>query len=317
MFLLRKKKTTQFIPEMSYIRWPPIQNWTVDAVSAGGCGLCVSPKHGVIVTSSRSNTLSVYSAEDGSLLRSIGETGTGKGQFRIICGGMCASPDGDSVLVADDNNHRVQEVRIVDGSWVRFVGGEGVLRLPMYVDCNATAIAVSETHDRISVFSWRCGGLLTQFGPRHLQCPRGLRLLANDRDVVVADHGRHRLCVFRLSGECVQVIDNKRFGLGFPNDMLECVDSGDFIVTDLVHNRLAKMSGDTAVVATFVEQSEDFRPCTLAALPDGGLVMRAIGGRLRAFKGLQLRFGWLEACAVLALARHAPASPKRRRVSPG
>ncbi len=56
------------------------------------------------------------------------------------------------MLVAEANNNRVQQVRIVDGSWVRFVG-EGVLAGPQYVDCNADVIAVSEECHRINVLS--------------------------------------------------------------------------------------------------------------------------------------------------------------------
>ena len=66
--------------------------------------------------------LHMHSLEDGSLVRRIGSKGSGKGQFNFNMGGLCVSPDGDSVLVAECYNNRVQEVRVVDGSWVRFVG---------------------------------------------------------------------------------------------------------------------------------------------------------------------------------------------------
>jgi sugar lactone lactonase YvrE len=108
--------------------------------------------------------LYMYSLADGSLVRKIGGAGSGKGQFNLFLGGLCVSPDGDSVLVAEYWNKRVQQVRIVDGSWVRFVG-EGLLGEPEYVDCNADVIVVSEEGlHRISVLSWADGSVRAQFG---------------------------------------------------------------------------------------------------------------------------------------------------------
>jgi hypothetical protein len=123
--------------------------------------MCVSLKHGLIIVSDVSGgyQLHMHSLLDGSLLRSIGSKGRGEGQFSCFYGGLCVSPDGDSVLVAECYNKRVQQVKIADGSWVRFVG-VGVLEEPDYVDCNTDVIAVSETAlHRISVFSWADGSV--------------------------------------------------------------------------------------------------------------------------------------------------------------
>ncbi len=48
------------------------------------------------------------------------------------------SPDGDSVLVAEYFNNRVQQVKIADGSWERFVG-VSVLKRPDFIDCTMTS----------------------------------------------------------------------------------------------------------------------------------------------------------------------------------
>ncbi len=137
--------------------------WT--APCADGFGMCVSVKHGLaFVSDQRTAMLHAHSLADGSLVRSIGGgKGDGRGQFSFDYGGLCVSPDGDSVLVAESFNHRVQEVRIVDGSWVRFVGC-GVLRQPQYVDCNVDVIAVSEKCCRVSVLSWQHGSVVARFG---------------------------------------------------------------------------------------------------------------------------------------------------------
>jgi hypothetical protein len=126
--------------------------------------MCVSMKHGLVVTSNHdAKNLSVFSLADGTLLRSIGRGGRGKGEFRFFWGGLCASPDGDSVLVAEYWNDRVQQVDLTDGSWVRFIG-EGMLNRPQHVDCNADVIVVSEFFHRVSVWSWTEGLPVAQFG---------------------------------------------------------------------------------------------------------------------------------------------------------
>ena len=87
-----------------------------------GCGMCVSPKHGLVILSDHKACLHMHSLSDGSFVHSIGSKGTGKGQFHFDKGGLCVSPDGDSVLVAECHNNRVQQVAITDGSWERFIG---------------------------------------------------------------------------------------------------------------------------------------------------------------------------------------------------
>ena len=173
--------------------------------------MCVTRKHGLIIVSDFfTKRLRMYSLTDGSLVRSVGSDGSGKGQFNFFFGGLCVSPDDDSVLVAECHNNRVQQVSILDGSWVRFVA-EGVLKRPEFVDCNADVIVVSEFCNRVNVFSWADGSLVAQFGslgsgPGKLKNPRGLKLLANRSEVVVADSGNHRLCVFTLSGKFVAAV---------------------------------------------------------------------------------------------------------------
>jgi DNA-binding beta-propeller fold protein YncE len=266
------------------VRWPPV--FARKAACARGYSLCVSVKHGRVVVSEWTpdgSQLNVHSLADGSLVRSIGSKGSGEGQFNFYYGGLCVSADGDSVLVAECNNNRVQQLKIVDGSWVRFVG-EGVLRAPQFVDCTSTFMAVSESDShRISVLSWRDGRVLAHFGsegsgPGQLRYPRGLRLLADGSGVVVADQGNHRLCVFRLSGEFVTAIGSKEQGVSSPLDVLECDSDGSFLVANFDKHYLAKFSHDGSVVGVHGKQgvgNGEFKcPSALAALPDGGLVVR-------------------------------------------
>jgi tripartite motif-containing protein 71 len=272
-----------------------------------GYGVCVALKHGLIIVSSQPGLLCMYSLDDGSLVRSVGKWGDGKGHFNINCGGLSVSPDGDSVLVAEYWNERVQEVLISDGAWVRFVGTR-VLAQPEYVDCNADVIAVSESCNHINVFAWHDGTLLTQFGssgsgPGQLGDPCGIRLLADGSGLIVADSNNDRLCVFGLTGEPVSTIGSKEQGLNYPYDVLECASDGGFIVANCGSYNLVKVSSAGDVLDTHGTCGSDddaFNgPTALTMLPDGGLAVRDDLG-CYVFRGRQLRATWIVACVTVA-----------------
>jgi hypothetical protein len=287
--------------------------------------MCVAGKHGLVIVSNCTKMqLCMYSLADGSLVRSIGGAGSGKGQFDFFHGGLCVSPDGDSVLVAESRTNRVQQVLIVDGSWVRFVG-EGVACNPHYVDCNADFIAVSESwFDRISVFLWAEGTLWARFGsegsgPGELYLPGGIRLLIDGSGVVVADAGNDRLCVFGLSGEFVAIMGSEEQVFGHPRDVLECASDGGFVVANVDTNELVKFSKDGSKFEILGKEGqadgEFCGPSALAALPDGGLVVRESNGdRFQVFHGLELRKAWITMCVTLATRGRGGVTTKRARV---
>jgi hypothetical protein len=269
-----------------------------------GVGICVSQKHALLIVSVAGlDRLDMYSLADWSLVRSVGSKGRKKGQFHFDCGGPCISPDGDSVLVAEVYNNRVQQLQIVDGSWVRFVG-EDVLRSPQYVDCNTDVIVASEFGPgRISVLAWVDGSVLARFGSRDsdlvpLSGPRSLRLLADGSGVVVVDCCNHRLCVFALSGESVTVVGSREQGLEFPFDVLECASDGSFLVANYGGNNLIHLSRDGAEVGI---SGEFVEPVALVALPDGGLVVRKDQCVcFQVCRGFELRKTWISVCVTLA-----------------
>jgi DNA-binding beta-propeller fold protein YncE len=272
----------------------------------GGHGVCVASRHGlVIVLDSTTMQLHMYSLADGSLVRSTGARGRGKGQFDLWRGGLCVSPDGDSVLVAEANNNRVQQVRIVDGSWVRFVG-EGVLAGPQYLDCNADVIAVSEWCHRISVLSWADGSVRAQFGSDgrglgQLDYPRGVRLLADGSELVVADSWNNRLCVFTRSGGFVAAVGSREQGLHFPFDVLECVSDGSFVVANYGSDNLIKLSRDGAKVKADCKGGIGSRPLALAELPGGAMLVRHCdGSRCSVIRDQRHRLEWIGACVSAA-----------------
>ena len=69
-----------------------------------GIGMCVSLKHRLVILSCAYDAqLQVRSLDDGSLVRRIGSksNGSGRGQFLFRSGGLCISPSGDTVLLAE------------------------------------------------------------------------------------------------------------------------------------------------------------------------------------------------------------------------
>jgi hypothetical protein len=292
------------------ITWPPIHSHSAEC--AIGYGMCVSLKHGLIVGTECAAfggfRLYMHSLLDGSFVRSIGSVGNGKGQFLFHFGGLCLSPDGDSVLVAERFNNRVQQVKIADGSWVRFVGA-GVLKCPDYVNCKTDVIAVSETClHRISVLSWADGSVLAQFGSYgsgagELWYPRGLRLLCNGKELVVADSDNNRLCLFTIYGKFVSTLTSEDGGLSEPYDVIEYGADGGFIADNQSTMNLVHVSRAGAVTdlidSTVTSATQHNKPRALAALPEGGLVVRT-RERLHVFNGRNVRLAWITACAVLA-----------------
>jgi hypothetical protein len=273
----------------------------------GGSGVCVAAKHGLVVMSTDSKRsgccqLRMYSLGDGSLVRSIGSLGSGNGQFNYGLGRLCVSPDGDSVLVAEEFNQRVQQVRIVDGSWVRFFG-EGVLSRPEYVDCNAEVVVVSDNWHGITVLSWADNSLRGHIGSYHdgllgcLDTPLGVRLLGDGSGVVVADAFSDRLCVFTLGCDFVAEVGSFEQGLDGPHDVLECVLDGGFNVVNYMNAHVVKLSGSGIQVGVFNNGGELAWPTAVAALPDGGMVMLDCDGtRCSIIRDRCHRLHWIGLC---------------------
>jgi tripartite motif-containing protein 71 len=156
------------------------------------------------------------------------------------------------------------------------------------VDCNADVIVVSEDCHRISVLSWADGSVLTQFGsegsgPGLLKYPRGVRVLADGSGLVVTDCWNNRLCVFTLTGALLRVMGCKEQGLNSPFDVLQCDSGGSFVVANFYAHNLLIVSHEGVTSGVYGKEGcgdgEFNWPSALAALPDGGLIVREDDGR--------------------------------------
>ena len=261
--------------------------------------MAVDATRGLVVVSGWCNgpekcKLYVYSLADGSLVRSFGGVGSGKGQFNWGFGGLCVTPRG-TLLVAESNNNRLQEVNIDDGSWVRFMG-EGLLEKPDYVACSESVIAVSETiQSRVALLSWADGSLVGRFGSEgsaegQLKGPFGLRLLA-DGSCAVADCLNHRLCIFSTTGAFVRSLPTGKA----PRDVVEVDGGASFIVANAAEHTLCKVSGASGAVTPFGGRGSGdgqfTSPVALAVVPRGGsdgsdelVVLEADNHRFQVFR---------------------------------
>lgn len=256
-------------------------------------------KHGLVIVSDRgTNQLRVHSLADGLLVRTIGSHGSGKGQFSFVYGGLCVSPGGDSVLVAEWGNDRVQQVRIIikneESIFVRFVG-QRLLQRPQFVDCNSDYVVAVESCQRICVLSWATGGVLALCGSKgsgpELCWPRAVRLLqGREPAFVVAECSCHRMYVYAPSGAFLATAGKGEQGLYHPYDMMECENG--FIAVNRGARNLVKISRAGVKLGVFGEFT---RPTSLAALPDGGLVVRE-DKRFQIFHDLAFRANWIAVC---------------------
>jgi hypothetical protein len=143
-------------------------------------------------------------------------------------------------------------------------------------------------------------------GPGQLDYPVGIRLLTDGSGVVVADSNNNRVCVFALSGEFLAVAGCTEQGLRNPFDVLESASGHSFVVANHEGHNLVKLSRDDSEWEVLEDEDEDEdeddpdMPVALAALPDGGLVVRKIGNyKLHMFRGQQLRHEWVAACVTI------------------
>ena len=166
---------------------------------------------------------------------SFGKQGSGDGMFKFPYG--VAVSDGDEIVVADCNNHRVQ-VFDSNGTFLRSFGhkgeNDGEFNYPIGIAVNkGSQIFVADRYNhRIQILSWE-GRHLGSFGGQgsldsQLTYPWGLSLDSTG-NVIVADTGNKLIKIFTPDGRFVMKIG----GQGSFSDPVHCVQCGEyFIVSD-------------------------------------------------------------------------------------
>lgn len=198
------------------------------------------------------NAVTVYQLPSGKVQASFGGRGSKPGQLQNPQG-VCFTEDG-SVLVVDRENRRIQDFNVVDGTFVRTIGGHLSLSNSIVgIAANEQVIVVTQ-HDSpcIVVFDYTSGKLLRSFGdegtePGQLYNPSGVRISPNGDCVLVTEYN-HRLSQFKLSGEWVRTIGSSGC-LKSPSDLCFS-DTGDIIVAGNCSDDIIEFSGDGQLVRT-------------------------------------------------------------------
>ena len=179
---------------------PANGSWAPRYVAIDGIGR-------IAVSDYDNHQVRVFSGEDGSLLQSVGASGTGQGQLTMPLG-VAVSREGNFV-VADSRNHRLQ-VFEPDGTFLRTIGcqgnADGELKFPMGVAVDrAGNIAVADWgNNRVQMFDsegnfqriiGRPGNAEGEFN-----CPSGVAINGPGTMLVVADGQNHRVQVFEADG---------------------------------------------------------------------------------------------------------------------
>ena len=226
----------------------------------------------------------------GTFVRSFGSTGTAPGQFQLgINGGIAIL--GNSLFVADQNNHRVQRFTLDStgapvGTPIAFGSlgtGDGQLDHPQGLGVDATAVYVADDrNDRVVKFSHDGAYLGMTTGnataPFNFAYDAGVDSLGR---LYVADNNNHRVQEFDASTFAYR----RRWGLlgteigrfGYPRSLagVKGDPAGGVYVGNTSNNRVDAFAPDATSLASFGINARGpglfMQPKSVAAGKDGAL----------------------------------------------
>ncbi len=226
-------------------------------------------------------------------------------------GGFCVGPTGDTLLVVSEMQGRVHEIKAATGVRLRVLG-EGLVRFPVVVACDATTVAIGSHADgHVCLLSYRDGSVLYALGvapswAHRLQFPECLTLLRDDAGIAIPDKAHSCVCLFTRAGQLRNCVRDERFAR-VTRVLEHPVDGGLLVMTNsrgLVVGWSDGSITDTPSVLCDIdgitegETSEEF-----LVTRTGGVVQRVRCPVLRAY--------WLLGAVTLSVAR---GSVKRQKV---
>lgn len=219
------------------------KSWfTPDHKNGMPVGLCAAPDNRLFVADTHYSRILIYD-QDGHLLQTFGEPGTGPGQLGLPT---------DLAIDADGNLYISQMIEInriskFDKNFIFLMdfggpdAGEASLNRPtgLTIDHQNTLWVADAIHDRLVRFSLD-GKLLATFGttgkkPGQFRYPYDTALLPDD-SLVVAEFGNSRLQQIDKQGKCLRTWGGwgdklgqvaAPWGVGTAGDKVYAVDSGN------------------------------------------------------------------------------------------
>ena len=239
-------------------------------------GIAVNKKGEIVVTDGGGHCVYVFD-KDGKCVRKTGSEGAKPGQFQFPRGFSYLNDS--EILVADDENHRIQQVDIQTGIVVKSFGkcgaGKGAFKNPFDVclDDEERFVVTDWGNHRIQVMSKGGKSIFTfgDSGPEKLSYPTSC--IPYRKMFLVSDGGNGCIKAFDQSGTFLYKFGKKGNQDGqfnYPYGML--VDSNNnVLVCDWGNNRVQQFSLDGRFTGKSITQLP--HPAGIATTPDGRILV--------------------------------------------
>ena len=239
-------------------------------------GIAVNTTGKIGITDCVGNCVYIFDKE-GNCLRKIGSHGEHAGQFNHLRGVKYLNDN--EILIADERNHRIQQVNVQTGTAVKSFGKYGKARgefsspIDVCLDEQHRIVVTEFDNERIQVMTQE-GETISMFGdsgPEKLSYPRSCIPYKNM--FLVADGFNNCIKVFDQSGTFLYKFGkegNQDGQLGLPLSML--VDSyNNLLVCDYRNNRVQQFSLDGRFTGKTITDLP--RPVGIATAPDGRILV--------------------------------------------
>lgn len=200
----------------------------------------------IVLCFSCSVSLASQQPKSFELILTIGETGSGNGQFRYV-EDLAFSKQGD-LLATDAINANVQSFNIETGKYINQFGGkgdkDGQFEKPegIAVANNGDIFVADYASGYIQHFDKNYNHLNTfsDFGEAPGETLEAEFMSIYDNKLFLADAGNHRIDVFSLAGEFLYLFDGKNTVAGGLNrpEAAKVNSKGEVWVSDLGNNRV-------------------------------------------------------------------------------
>ncbi|XP_066014748.1 E3 ubiquitin-protein ligase TRIM71-like [Pocillopora verrucosa] len=242
-------------------------------------GIAVNSKGVIVVADIDGHCILVFD-ETGKFVRKIGGQGDKDGQFENPTDVTFLNDD--EILVADQCNHRIQQLNVQTGNFVKSFGeqgsGDGEFENPASVCITSDGhfIAVADFNNSgIQVFTID-GEPVFMFGDsgsERLDNPLGC--VCYEEKFFVADQSNNCVKVFDGKGQFLYKFGEKGNGDGQLNSPYGlCVDKyGNLLVCDLANGRIQQFSLEGTFTGETSAKVNPMLPWGVATMPDDGILI--------------------------------------------
>ena len=245
-------------------------------VSKGFSGIAVNTEGKMVVIDNTGHCVYLFDQE-GNCLRKIGNQGSNSGQFDYPAG--VSFLNDNEILIADQLNHRIQQINIKTGNVVKSFGrrgvGKGEFKNPVDVSLNDEGrIVVTECGNHRIYVSSKEGEAISIFGDSGSEkLKRPTSCIPYKNMFLVSDAGNSCIKVFDQSGTFLNKFGTRGKQDGqfkYPCGML--VDRySNLLVCDCINNRVQQFTLDGRFTGKTITPLPD--PTGIATAPDGRILV--------------------------------------------